>query len=794
MDILEKIKKQIVYLDGGTGTLLQEAGLALGELPEEWNLSRPDDVYKINYNYFAAGADVVYANTFGANSIKFGERTAQIVTAGVAIARRAAAHFKDKYVALDIGSLGKLLKPLGGLDFEDAVNIFKTTVKAGADAGADLVVIETMNDIYEAKAAILAVKEVCNLPVFVTMVFGEDAKTMTGASPEAAVAILEGLGVDALGINCSLAPRQMRDIAARMIACASVPVIVKPNAGLPEERDGKTVYNLSAEDFAADMAEIADLGVSILGGCCGTTPLYIAELIAKTKGKFKPVQKKNITAVASYTHAVTIGDIPVLIGERINPTGKKRLKQALKENDMAYILGEAVAQAEKGAHILDVNVGLPEIDEPAVLERAVCEIQSVTDLPLQIDTSDPVAMERALRRYNGKALVNSVNGKVEIMQAVFPLVKKYGGAVICLTLDEDGIPETAEGRVKIAKKIITYAKKYGIEESQLIFDPLAMAVSADGGAALAALGAIKTLTDMGCHTSLGVSNISFGLPNRDFINGTFFACALSAGLKAAIINPDSQEMIKTYRAYLALSGKDKNCLGYIEYASSVQAEKITQTSAAAQQPDEQRRDLHYYIVKGIKDEAAAAADKLLKTLPPMEVINGYIIPALNEVGDGFEKKTIFLPQLLMSAEASAAAFEVIKTKFSGGGEAKKTKIVIATVKGDIHDIGKNIVKTLLENYGFKVFDLGRDVPPEVIVDKAIEERAQIVALSALMTTTVSSMRDTIALLKQRYPECKTVVGGAVLTAEYAKSIGADAYGKDAMETVRFAESVENSLL
>ncbi len=793
MNILEKIKKQIVYLDGGTGTLLQAAGLALGELPEEWNISRPDEIYKINYNYFAAGSDIVYANTFGANSIKFGERTAEIVTAGVKIAKKAAAEFKDKYVALDIGSLGKLLKPLGPLDFEDAVDVFKTTIRAGVKAGADIVVIETMNDIYEAKAAVLAAKEVCNLPVFATMVFGEDGKTMTGTSPEAAVAILEGLGCDAVGVNCSLAPRQMRDIAARMVACASVPVIVKPNAGLPEEVDGKTVYNLSAEDFAADMAEIAESGAVILGGCCGTTPEYISLLIEKTAGKFRPVEKKHITAVASYTHAVEIGDIPVLIGERINPTGKKRLKQALKENDMAYILGEAVAQAERGAHILDVNVGLPEIDEPSVLEHAVCEIQSVTDLPLQIDTSDPVAMERALRRYNGKALVNSVNGKVEIMKAIFPLVKKYGGAVICLTLDEDGIPETAEGRVKIAKKIITYAKKYDVDQSQLIFDPLAMAVSADGGAALAALGAIKTLTEMGCHTSLGVSNISFGLPNRDFINGTFFACALSAGLKAAIINPNSQEMIKTYRAYLALSGKDKNCLGYIEYASSVQAEKIT-AAAAVQSADERERDLRYYIIKGIKEEASAAADRLLQTLQPMEVINGYIIPALNEVGDGFEKKTIFLPQLLMSAEASAAAFEVIKTKFSGGGDAKKTKIVIATVKGDIHDIGKNIVKTLLENYGFKVFDLGRDVPPEVIVDKAIAERAQIVALSALMTTTVPSMRDTIALLKQKYPECKTVVGGAVLTAEYAKSIGADAYGKDAMETVRFAESVERAII
>lgn len=778
------------------GTQLQGAGLPLGELPEEWNLSRPQVIEGIHREYFAAGADVVYTNTFGANCLKFGDRTEEVVAAAVRCAKSAAKGCKNKFVALDIGPTGKLLKPLGDLGFEEAVKIFSRTISAGVKAGADLVAIETMNDVYELKAAVLAAKECANgLPVIATCVFGEDCKMMTGASPEAAVALLEGLGVDALGLNCSLGPAQMLPVVKRFMECASVPVIVKPNAGLPEERDGVTVYNVTSEQFAEDMRAILKLGVRVIGGCCGTTPAYIAKLKGIAQGaEPAPLKKKNLTCISSYTHAVYFGGAPVIIGERINPTGKKRLKQALREGDTAYVLGEAVGQAERGAHVLDVNVGLPEIDEPAVLENVVCEIQAVTDLPLQIDTSDPVAMERAMRRYNGKPLVNSVSGKKEVMDAVFPLVKKYGGAVIALTLDESGIPESAEGRIKIAKNILREAAKYGINKKDIIFDTLAMAVSADGGAAVACLDSLSYIRHtMGVNASLGVSNISFGLPNRDFINGTFFAMALNCGLSAAILNPNSQEMIKTYKSFCALSGFDAGCLDYINYAQSVQSSIVAAQSVQTSAVAGDKGSLKYCVEKGLKAEAEAAAKELLKTQAPLDVINGQIIPALDVVGQAFENKTLFLPQLLMSAEAASGAFEVIKSAFGGGGNSKKLKIVIATVKGDIHDIGKNIVKTLLENYGFKVYDMGRDVPARTIVDKALEVGAQVVGLSALMTTTVASMRDTISLLKEEYPQCRTLVGGAVLNKEYAEMIGATKYAKDAMESVRYCEEVEKEL-
>lgn len=794
MNIRQKLANSIVYLDGATGTRLQAAGLPLGVLPEEWNLSHPKEVESVHRAYFSAGSDVVLANTFGANVFKYGERLEKVVAAGISCAQRARSGYKDKFVALDIGSTGKLIKPLGDLDFEDAVSAFKKTVKAGAKAGADLIFIETMNDVYELKAAVLAAREACDLPVFATLVFGTDGKTMTGSSPEAAVALLEGLGVDALGINCSLAPAQMKSVAERILAVSSLPVIVKPNAGLPEVVNGETVFSLSAESFASDMAELVSLGVRVVGGCCGTTPDYIRKLVEKTNTLDpRPLTKKNLTVVSSYSQARYFGDIPVLIGERINPTGKKRLKQALRENDIGYILNEAVSQEEKGAHILDVNVGLPEIDEADMLTRAVCEIQAVCDLPLQIDTSDPVAMERAMRRYNGKPLVNSVNGKAESMAAIFPLVKKYGGTVIALTLDENGIPATAEGRIKIAENILKTAKEYGISPNEIIFDTLAMAVSADGGAAGAALGALSYIRrELGCNTSLGVSNISFGLPNRDFINSTFFAMALSSGLSAAIMNPNSQEMVKTYKSFLALSGKDKNCLDYINYATSVTAGEIT-PSENLKKSDSSGCDLRYCIVKGLRAEAAACAERDLGAVKPLDLIDTQIIPALDEVGKGFENKTVFLPQLLMSAEAASAAFDVIKRAFSGGAQSKKLKIVLATVKGDIHDIGKNIVKTLLENYGFTVYDLGRDVPPERIVGEVCERGAELCGLSALMTTTVASMEQTIKLLREKRPSVKVAVGGAVLTAEYAEKIGADIYCRDAMETVRYAEELESLL-
>ena len=791
MTFKDKLANSIVVLDGAMGTMLQRAGLPLGTLPEEWNVTRPEVVEDIHARYIAAGADVIYANTFGANALKFGDRTREVVRAGIVCAVRAAAS-SGTLVALDVGSLGVMLAPLGSMTFEEAVEIFKITISAGAEAGADLIAIETMNDIYEMKAAIIAAKESCSLPVLATLVFGEDGKTMTGTSPEAAVAVLEGLGVDALGVNCSLAPAQMTEVVGRMLAVSSTPVVVKPNAGLPAEREGETVYSVGAEQFASDISALVRSGVRVVGGCCGTSPEYISAIRRAVSGlQPLPVTEKGITAVASYTHACTFGGVPLIIGERINPTGKKKLKEALRSGDTAYILGEAVAQEERGAHILDVNVGLPELDECSVLPSVICEIQAVTDLPLQIDTSDIPAMERAMRVYNGKPLVNSVNGKREVMEAVFPLVKKYGGTVIALTLDEGGIPPTAEGRAAIARKILKVAARHGIKKRDIVFDTLAMAVSADGGAALAALDSLSYIRHtLGCNTSLGVSNISFGLPNRDFINSTFFAMALARGLSAAILNPASQEMIKTYKSFLALTGADEKCIGYINYASALTPSYTLSGAPAAAEGGE---DLRACIVRGLKAKAAQRAAELLATVAPLDVINSHIIPALDEVGEKFEKKTLFLPQLLMSAEAAGSAFDAIKSRFAGGAPAKKLKVVVATVRGDIHDIGKNIVKTLLENYGFTVYDLGRDVPPEAVVDEIKRTGAKVCGLSALMTTTVRSMQQTIELIRAQCPGVKVVAGGAVMNAEYAAAIGADMYCRDAMATVRYCEETEKNI-
>ena len=791
MTFKDKLANSIVVLDGAMGTMLQRAGLPLGTLPEEWNVTRPEVVEDIHARYIAAGADVIYANTFGANALKFGDRTREVVRAGIGCAVRAAAS-SGALVALDVGSLGVMLAPLGSMTFEEAVEIFKITISAGAEAGADLIAIETMNDIYEMKAAIIAAKESCSLPVLATLVFGEDGKTMTGTSPEAAVAVLEGLCVDALGVNCSLAPAQMTEVVGRMLAVSSTPVVVKPNAGLPAEREGETVYSVGAEQFASDISALVRSGVRVVGGCCGTSPEYISAIRRAVSGlQPLPVTEKGITAVASYTHACIFGGAPLIIGERINPTGKKKLKEALRSGDTAYILGEAVAQEERGAHILDVNVGLPELDESSVLPSVICEIQAVTDLPLQIDTSDITAMERAMRVYNGKPLVNSVNGKREVMEAVFPLVKKYGGAVIALTLDEGGIPPTAEGRAAIARKILKVAARHGIKKCDIVFDTLAMAVSADGGAALAALDSLSYIRHtLGCNTSLGVSNISFGLPNRDFINSTFFAMALARGLSAAILNPASQEMIKTYKSFLALTGADEKCIGYINYASALTPSYTLSGGSLAAEGGE---DLRACIVRGLKAKAAQRAAELLATVAPLDVINSHIIPALDEVGEKFEKKTLFLPQLLMSAEAAGSAFDAIKSRFAGGAPAKKLKVVVATVRGDIHDIGKNIVKTLLENYGFTVYDLGRDVPPEAVVDEIKRTGAKVCGLSALMTTTVRSMQQTIELIRAQCPGVKVVAGGAVMNAEYAAAIGADMYCRDAMATVRYCEETEKNI-
>lgn len=795
MSILNRLGKELLFFEGGMGTSLQKRGLKPGELPEVWNLTHPDVICDIHLAYLNAGCNIIKLNTFGANPLKFSDKSElkAIIGAAFSNAKKAielSGRKDDIYIALDIGPSGKLLKPLGDMDFEDAVSIFGETVKYGSDLGMDLVLIETMNDMYETKAAVLGAKENCDLPIFVTNAYDMSGKLMTGATPEAVCATLEGLGANAIGLNCSYGPREMLSIVKRLAVCSSLPLIVCPNAGLPQIVDGKTVYDVNKTEFADLMKEIVDVGVHVAGGCCGTTPEYMEEMILKLKGTVpKKVTPKNLSTISSYTHAVEFGKRHVIIGERINPTGKKAFKEALRNNDIDYILNEGIKQEEAGAHVLDVNVGLPEIDEEAAMKTVVTSLQAVTNLPLQIDTTNPKAMETALRLYNGKAMINSVNGTKESMEAVFPLVKKYGGLVVALTLDENGIPKTAKGRCEIADKIFKTAARYGIEQKDIIVDTLAMTISADTSGGAVTLDALQSLTADGKNTVLGVSNISFGLPQREFINSAFYTMALSKGLKAAIINPLSVEMMKAYKSYMALSGQDENCMEYIDFASKVTVNESFNTSAADSQKN--TNGLKDAIIKGLKSEAELYASKLLETMDALDIINKEIVPALDTVGKGFEQKTVYLPQLLISAEAASAAFNEIKKKISSQKTKTKSKctFVIATVKGDIHDIGKNIVKVLLENYGFNVIDLGKDVEPEAVLEAAKKYGAPIVGLSALMTTTVPSMEETVRLIKKHLPHVKTVVGGAVLTEEYAKMIGADKYAADAMETVRYAEEI-----
>ncbi len=782
--ILSKIKSGLFLLDGGMGTMLQSRGLPAGEQPERWNLSHAETVTEIHRAYLNAGAQAVTTNTFGANALKFDRAELEhVIDGALNCARRAVNEAGKGYILFDIGPSGKLLKPYGDLDFEDAVKLFAQTVRLVGNR-ADAILIETMSDGYETKAAVLAAKENSDLPVFVTNVYGKDGKLTTGADIPAMVALLEGLRVDALGMNCSLGSEQMLSLLPKLYEYTSLPVIVRPNAGLPREEDGKTVYGEDEQTFSDHLVACALKGARILGGCCGTTPAYLRTAAEKLKSaRPLPVCERNRSLVSSYTHAAEFGGNVLLIGERINPTGKKRLKQALAERDFDYLAGEAVAQEEQGAHLLDVNVGVPGLDEPILLAQAVSAVQTATDLPLQLDSASSAALEKAMRIYNGKPMVNSVNGKQAVMDAVFPLVKKYGGLLVALTLDEGGIPATAEGRLQIARRILREGKKYGIEKKDMIFDPLAMAVSAEIGAPRVTLNALNLLRDeLGVNTVLGVSNVSFGLPARETVTAAFLQLALENGLKGAIVNPLSMEIQKTYRAFLLLNGKDENCSRYVAFACA--QEQIAP-------PRSEEDSLKSAILRGRKERAGALAKELLKTLSPLEIIDQEIVPALDEAGAGFEEKRIYLPQLLMCAEAAKGAFSQIKEYLArtGGKEEKKCAIVLATVKGDVHDIGKNIVKALLENYSFAVSDLGKDVLPETVAEEVVRLHAPVAGLSALMTTTVPAMEQTIALLRQRAPWCKVIVGGAVLTEEYVKKIGADCYGKDAMATVRFCESV-----
>lgn len=793
--IKEDLGKKLLFFDGGMGTLLQERGLKQGELPEVWNLEHGEEVSAIHQAYIEAGSDLILTNTFGANALKFHDdryTVKDVVDAAAANVKAAVEKSgagRKIYIALDVGPTGKLLKPMGDLDFEDAYRAFREVMVYGEAAGADLIHIETMSDTYEIKSAVLAAKENTNLPVFVTAVFDERQKLLTGADIPAFVSLLEGLGVDALGVNCGLGPKQMIPIVEEIQKYTSVPVIVKPNAGLPVQRNGKAVYDVDPDTFAEKMREIVGLGAAVAGGCCGTTPAHIYAMTEMCRDIIlKPVVKKNDTIVSSYGQAVIFKEGSKIIGERINPTGKKRFKQALREHDIDYILKEGIMQEDKGAHILDVNVGLPDIDEAEMMAETVMGLQSVTSLPLQIDTADAETMEKALRIYNGKAMVNSVSGKQESMDMVFPLIKKYGGVAVGLTLDEDGIPETAEGRIRIAKKLIAEAVKYGIEKKNIVIDALAMTISSDPQGALVTLETLRRVKEeLGVHTVLGVSNISFGLPERPVINASFYTMALYNGLSAGIINPASEEMMKSYAAFHALMNLDENCSRYIA-SYGVSGSEVKQTGSVK---TENGMTLRMTIECGLKDEADKLARELAKERKPLDIINGELIPALDDVGRGFEKGTIFLPQLLLSAGAAKAAFDVLKGNMTSkeADEKQKEKVILATVKGDIHDIGKNIVKVLLENYGFDVIDLGKDVSPEVILQTARDKKVRLVGLSALMTTTVVSMEETIRLLNQSLPECKVMVGGAVLNQEYADMIGADFYGKDAMQSVYYAQKL-----
>ena len=774
--------EKILFIDGGMGTMLQKRGLPAGKLPETLNVENPDMILDIHKEYVNAGADIITSNTFGANRLKFGDDTPVLIEAGVRIAKQSGA----RYTALDIGPTGAMLEPFGTVSFEEAYEIFKEQVLCGVSAGADIVIIETMSDLCEAKAALLAVKENSSLPVIVTMSFDESGRTFLGTTPEIAAATLSAMGADAVGINCSLGPKEILPLAQRMIKYSRVPVVVQPNAGLPVIEEGKTVYKTEPEEFAQYISAMADMGIAAAGGCCGTTPEHIKALTALLGGaSVKKTAHLYKTIFTGRTSLVELGiNGTAIIGERINPTGKKKLKEAIKSENMDYIIGEALAQCDAGADILDVNAGLPDIDEAKMLAKMVREIQSVTDLPLQIDSSDIKAVETAARIYCGKPVINSVNGKEESLESVLPIAKKYGAAVVALTLDENGIPDEAEKRVDIAEKIMNRAMQYGIPKEDLLIDCLVLTASTNQKTVMETLRAVNMVKNkLGLKTVLGVSNVSFGLPQREIINSTFLASAFGAGLNMPILNPLSSRYMDVVSSFKVLNNEDVSAVDFIQkYTSdeiSNEKKEISHTKDSA--------DIKDIIIKGYTTlSEGCVRDMLSRGTAPLEIVNKYFIPALDVVGEKFEKGEMFLPQLMASAETVKKGFDVIK-EFMGEKEASKGKIIIATVKGDIHDIGKNIVKMILQNYSYDVIDLGKDVPPDVVVSKVKEHGVTLVGLSALMTTTVKAMTDTVDLLRSECPDVSVMVGGAVLNEEYARLVGADFYAKDAAEAAKIAE-------
>ncbi len=783
MNLSALLKEKILFVDGGMGSLLQQMGLKAGEKPETWNLLHPEKIQGVHLDYLNAGANIITANTFGANHLHFPEDLEQIIACGLQNAKAAIRQAGHGYAAMDLGPTGKLLKPHGDLPFEEAVALFKQAATLGAKAGADLFIIETMSDSYEMKAAVLGAKEAANLPIIATFTLNENGKLLTGGDIQGMVAMLEGLGVDVLGLNCGFGPKQMLPLAKEVLACASIPVLLSPNAGLPEVISGVTQFNVGPAEFAQDMLSLIQDGLSLAGGCCGTTPNHIRAMVALAKDVTpKAITKKTATVLSSGSQTVLFDQGCKIIGERINPTGKKRLQQALRENDMDYILTEAITQMQLGAHILDVNVGLPGIDEGQWLQNAVQAIQAICPLPLQLDTADPLALEKALRVYNGKALINSVSGKQTVMDQVFPLMKKYGGAVVALLLDESGIPPTAEGRLDIAHRILAEGAKYGIDQKDILFDGLTMTVSTDPNAAQITLDTIRAVKNgLGIHTILGVSNISFGLPERVQLNAAFLSMAIQNGLSAAIINPQSAPMMSALHSANALTGTDAGFQTYI----NLYANKET-----APTPLKAAMSLRDCVLSGLEAKAEEAAVSLLKDgQPPLQIIETILIPALDEVGKRYETGKIYLPQLLMSASAAKNAFAAVQNALGGNTTKSAGKLALATVEGDIHDIGKNIVKVILQNYGFEVLDLGKDVKPQTVLEAVQQHNLTLVGLSALMTTTVPSMEKTIALLHEKTPHVKIMVGGAVLTESYAAQIGADRYCKDAVASVQYAKEI-----
>lgn len=791
MDFRKKFGSQLLFCDGAMGTMLQSLGLPVGKRADHWSIEQPEKVKSVHLSYLECGCNIITANTFSAPA--GGEyNPEEIAQAGVSVAKQAVKESgKAAFVALDMTSHGELLEPFGALSFQKAYEGFARTAVAGEKAGADLILIETMTDTAEIKAAVLAAKENSSLPVVVTFTVDEDGRLMNGADIITAAALIESLGADGVGLNCGFGPDKMLEFVPSLLGFTNLPVLINSNAGMPVVIDGKTVYDVDPLRFAESAEKLVRLGCAAVGGCCGTTAEHISAVVERCGklGIFAPEKTERRSFVSSRCRTVFFGDKTVLIGERINPTGKPKLKAALREGNYDYLCNEAVSQQEAGADILDVNVGISEIDESAVLAQAVKRVQQVSTLPLQIDTSNVSALEKALRVYIGKPLINSVNGSEESLSTVLPLAAKYGAMVVGLTLDENGIPETAQERIAIAKRIIDRAAQYGIDKSDIIIDPLTMTISTAENGALPTLDALRILRDeLGVHSVLGVSNISFGLPNREKVNSAFFSLAMQNGLSAGIVNPLNAAMMDAYYSFNALYARDTGCLEYI--ANNAVIGQSEQTAVVKKQPAAQPDNLRSAIVSGLAEKSAQLTQALLSDNAALEIIDGLIIPALDEVGRLFEEKKLFLPQLLLSAKAATAAFDVIKSALAQSGEKgeSKGKIILATVKGDVHDIGKNIVKVLLENYGYEVIDLGKDVSAQAITECAKENNVKLIGLSALMTTTVPNMAQTIKMLRKEHV-CRVMVGGAVLTEEFAEEIGADFYCKDAMASVRCAEKM-----